>query len=985
MRTSTSPTGTRRHRRLRGLTGATLACCVVLSAAGVAAAAKIGGGFGTAHVDGTQTAQGILLPTNQHITPVGDRALITNGRLISSTLSPDGKTVAAISYEHGTGFLTLMDVASGKVRQQVGTGGKTDPKLGSGPTTGQVGTDGPLYSADGASLFFPLAASILRFTVNAGGTVATTPTTITLPEATLPGNTTSVALPAGMAQSPDGTTLYAALNGANTLGVIDLRTNTLSKQVPVGNAPRQVVLTGNQAFVSNEAGRPATARDFTNLSDNTPVVADRSTGAASTGTVSVVDLGSNTQTSTIPVGLQPTAEYLGADGTLMVANSNDDSFSMIDTTTKRVLQTVNVNPLPGSTVGSGPNAITMPTPNQILVSIGRDNALAAYAYNGPHSPVQYEGLLPTDWYPVNVMMDKPLGKLVVTNDKGIGARGPETTITEGPVTNPATGHNTYNDTGSITSFAPPSLAALAKYTHQVFLNNDWERLLAATPLARTANTAPTAIPAQLGLPSTIKHVFLIVKENRTYDQVLGDVGKGNSDPKLTQFGASTTPNQHALANQFGLFDNFYDEGTLSADGHNWLMQANVNDYIEKEFGAFYRSYPAQGGDALAYQRDGFLWNATQNAVNPATGAHNTAADYGEYANFQTLPPTNPPTWQQWYQSSQILEGKAQGPLPVATGQYPTYSDIPSLNQILDRNYPKFNTDIPDQYRTDIWEQSFNKQLTSKAGVPNLNMLWVPDDHTAGLSGKDPYPSAQVADNDLTVGRMISDISHSNIWSSSAVFVLEDDPQAGADHVDGHRSTMFIASPYAKRGVVNNAYYTQLNVVKTMEQILGVAPMNQEDRAAVPMFDAFTNKPDFTPFTTRPNQIPLTYGLTTPPASPTPAPAAAPAAATPPATPAPAPAPPAAPAPPVAGGAPAPPPGVPAVPAAQQAHYQQWVAWSATQHFGGSHPAQDTANPAQLNRLDWYTVTNWSKPYPGDPTIFAPAEVPGADRPNGEIG
>lgn len=185
-----------------------------------------------------------------------------------------------------------------------------------------------------------------------------------------------------------------ALNGANTLGVVDLATNTLTSQIPVGNAPRQVVLVGNQAFVSNEAGRPATAADTTNLSDNTPVVSDPSTGAATTGTVSVVDLGSGAQTSTIPVGLQPTAEYLAHDGTLMVANSNDDSFSMIDTKTARLLQTVNVNPLPGSTVGSEPNAITMPSPHQILVSIGRDNALAAFYYNGPKAPVQYEGLLP---------------------------------------------------------------------------------------------------------------------------------------------------------------------------------------------------------------------------------------------------------------------------------------------------------------------------------------------------------------------------------------------------------------------------------------------------------------------------------------------------------------------------------------------------------------------------------------------------------------
>ncbi len=950
---------TNKHRKIRGVTGGALAFGLAIGISGVAVATGVTGGFGNAQVDGADTGSGILLPSNQRVTPAGTRALVDNGRLISSTISPDGTKLAAISYEHGIGFLTVMDLTSGQVIQQVGTGSATDPALGSSPTRGQVGTDGPLYSADGTSLFFPLASSILRFAVNADGTVAAGPTTISLPNATLPGSTTSAALPAGMALSADGSTLYVALNGANTLGVVDLANNTLTSQIPVGNAPRQVVLVGNQAFVSNEAGRPATAKDFTNLSDNTPVVSNASTGAASTGTVSVVDLTTGAQSSTISVGLQPTAEYLAADGTLMVANSNNDSFSMINTKTKRVTQTVNVNPLPGSTVGSEPNAITMPSSNQILVSIGRDNALAAYSYNGAGQPVQYEGLVPTDWYPVNVAMDAKLGKLIVTNDKGIGARGAVSTITEGPATNPATGHNTYDDTGSVTSFAPFTTAQLAGYTHKVFVDNDWQHLLSSTPLV-SSNATPTAIPAQLGMPSTIKHVFLLVKENRTYDQVLGDVGKGNSDPTLTQFGASTTPNQHALANQFGLFDNFYDEGTLSADGHNWLMQADANDYIEKEFGAFYRSYPAQGGDALAYQRDGFLWNAVQNSVNPTTGSQNTAADYGEYANFMNLPTTGAPTWQQWYQSSQILEGKATGPLPIATGQYQTYSDIPSLNKIIDGAYPKFDTDVPDQYRADIWEQSFNKQLTSKAGVPNLSMLWVPDDHTAGLSGTDPYPSAQVADNDLAVGRIISDISHSNIWSSSAVFVVEDDPQAGADHVDGHRSTMYIASPYAKRDVVDSSYYTQLNLVKTVEQILGVAPMNQEDRAAEPMFDAFTNKPDFTPFTAVPNQIPLTYGLANPPLEAAAATATTASSAT---------------------GKPAAGKAVPAVPAAYKAIDQQWVTWSGKQNF----TTQDMVNPEQLNRLNWYTVTNWSKPYPGDAKIFAPTQVPGANLPVGDIG
>ena len=912
---------------------------LVVLIGGVSAGAASGffdGEFGNQQT-GQNTANGILLPSNQWVKPIGTRTLVTNGRLPSSTLSSDGTTMAAMTWQNFTGFLSLINVTTGQIVQQVGTGSSSDPIVGDG----SVAADGPFYSPDGKSLWVPQSADLLRFSVQANGLVNTTPLVIPLTGPNGP------ALPSGMAFSPDGSKAYVALNGSNTLGILDTATNALVSQIPVGNAPRQVVLVGDQAFVSNEGGRPAKPGDFTNLSDGTPIVSNNSTGAASTGTVSVVDLSSGQQTGTIPVGLEPTAMYLHGRA-LLVANSNDDSVSVIDTAAKHVTQTFNVNPLPGSTVGSYPNAITMPDAEHILVSTGRDNAIAVFRYNGPVSPVQYQGLLPTDWYPVNVAMDAKLGKIVVTNDKGIGARGPESTIAKGPGTNPATGHNTYDDTGSLTTFALPGQEDLGKYTHQVFVDNDWEHLLASRSSPSTAG-ATAAVPARLGEPSPIKHVFLIVKENRTYDQVFGDVAKGNGAPSLTQFGGTVTPNQHALANSFGLFDNFYDEGTLSADGHNWLMQADANDYIEKEFGAFFRSYPAQGGDALAYQRNGFLWNAAERAGQ-------TAAAFGEYNNFFNVPAIGYPTWQQWYQDSQILEGKASGPLPVPLDKYSTYADIPSLNAIDNHQYPRFDLNVPDQYRTDIWLRSF--QQSEKTGnLANLNLMWMPDDHTSGVGSGDPNPIAQVADNDLAVGRIVDAISHSKFWKSSAIFVVEDDPQNGVDHVDGHRSTALVISPYAKRGVVLDNYYTQLNMVKTIEQILGIQPMNQEDRAAEPMFSAFSNHPNFTPYNALPNQIPLTAGLAGVTAG---TPAQAVRSAT-------------------VGSAKT------VIPAAMMAIYQQWAAWSTHQHFGGAKPNEDQANPAMLNRLDWYSATGWVRPYPGDTKILAPGQVPGRNLPADYIG
>jgi YVTN family beta-propeller protein len=929
------------HRRTLRIFAAAGASLLALSGIGTAAAAT--GAFGQSSPFGTEQAgktytNGILLPTNQWIKPIGTRLLVDDGRVLSSAISPNGEFLAALTWNDFTGFLTIVNLKTGKIVQQVGTGVGADKTIGDGT----VAADGPLWSANGKTLWLPQTDDLLRFAVSGTGT-AKLAAAITLATETVnltTGNTTAPDLPSGMALTPDGSKLYVALNGVNELGVIDTATNALIQTIRVGNAPRQVVLVGNTAFVSNEGGRRAQPGDFTNNSDGTNIVASTVTGAATTGTVSEVDLTTGKAIRQISVGLEPTAEYLAPDGTLMVANSNDDTFSLIDTHSGDVVQTVNVNPLPGSTVGSYPNAIMMPDSSHILVSIGRDNALAVYGYSGPHQPVQYEGLLPTDFYPVDVVYDPAIGKIVVTNDKGIGARGPDSTIVKGPGTNPATGHNTYDDTGSFTEFTMPSQAALGTYTHQVFVDNGWDQLLASTPLSN-CDAAPAAIPTQLGCPSTIKHVFLIIKENRTYDQVLGDIKKGNGDAALAQFGAKVTPNAHALANEFGLFDNFYDQGTLSADGHNWLVQADANDYIEKEFGAFYRSYPAQGGDALAYQRDGFLWNA-------AEAAGKSVKVYSEYNNFITEPAGT--TWSSYYADSQILEGKASGPLPVPPSAVSSYADIPSLNAVDYHPYPAFDLAIPDQYRADIWEQSFAKSEQT-GNLANLNLIWLPDDHTAGVGTGDPNPTSEVADNDLALGRIISTIAHSQYWKDSAVFVVEDDAQNGVDHVDGHRAPLMIASPYAQRSIVDNTYYSQLNVVKTIEQILGIAPMNQEDRAASPMFDAFTNTPDYAPYTVVPNQISLTAGLTKS-ASGKLAPASA---------------------------------AQQGIPAAVRGIYAQWVVWSRNGRFNGKGAIQDWANPAQLNRLDWYSAHNWKVPYPGDKTILTPSEVPGANLPAGYLG
>ena len=605
-------------------------------------------------------------------------------------------------------------------------------------------------------------------------------------------------------------------------------------------------------------------------------------------------------------------------------------------------------------MGSYANAISMPDSSHVLVSIGRDNAIAVYKYSGMSSPMHLQGLIPTDWYPVAVAPDPALGahQIVVTNDKGIGARGPESTINKGPYTMPgpskATGHNTYDDTGSVTLFEDPSASQLSAYTKTVFTDNAWQQI---KPINQGAyDTVPSVIPAKLGGSSPIKHVVVIIRENRTYDQVLGDVSKGNGDPTLAQFGGRITPNAHALANRFGLLDNFYDEGTLSADGHNWIVQAEANDYVEKEFGAFYRSYPSQGGDSLAYQRDGFLWNAAEKA-----GV--SVQNFGEYIYNPYSLPAGAPAWDNWYKESQWLEGKVSGPAPIKDPcQYTkSRSDIPSLQAITDLCFPNFQLSIPDQYRVDKWLPVFERQQRS-GEMPGLSFVWLMTDHTSGTAVPDPV--AQVADNDLAVGRVVDKVSHSKFWKSTAIFVLEDDTQNGVDHVDGHRGPMFVISPYSKGGVIHG-YYSQINLVKTIEQILGIPAMNQEDKAAEPMYGAFTSTPNYAPYTLTPNQIPLTLGAPGYPSTLTAKDVHA------------------------ASGSSAAAQGV--VPANMRGVYNAWTAWLAQQGAAHHFDGPDHLNTELLNRYDWYSAHNWSVAYPGDPKIYLPNQVPGRKLPAAFLG
>lgn len=890
-------------RRIPLIAGVT---ALAVAAAGTAFAET--GSFGTVQV-GQTTSNGEVISSDQYLAPYGKRAVLDDGKIMSSTVSPDGSHLAA-TVTDGADALNIIDLKTHKIQQTVGSSTTSDLKI----SGNDVGQEGPTYSPDGKQLWVGRTDGYTRFTVNPDGSLSN-PTTVSIP-----ADGSKHALSAAAVFSADGSTVYAAVNGQNRVVALDAATGAIEQSWNVGNAPRGMARVGNKLYVSNEGGRPAVKGEDTLNSYGTQVPASPVTGATTTGTVSVIDLANpSAAPASLDVGLHPTAVY-AQKGAVFVTNTADNTVSVIDTKKDKVVQTIATQPWPEASVGYEPDAVTL-TGGRLLVTLGRANAIAVYKYKSPQEPVSYVGLLPADYFPSEIAT---VGKqIVVSNTRGIDARRPTT----------AAGHGTHDTTASLTYFTLPDDKTIEKETAKVFKQNGWTA--DSVQLANGKKKAkPAVIPAKIGDPSKIKHVFLIVKENRTYDQLFGDMKQGNGDPALAEFGENVTPNQHALATQFGLYDNTYDVGTNSAEGHNWLMQADNPEYTESSAGEYLRSYDTED-DALGHQKSGFLWTGAQ-------AAGKSVRDFGEFQQFLTKP--TGASWQNLYCDAKNMD---------ATGGKSAYtldssSPIPSLNDVSVPGFPKFDTSVPDMYRYEIWKQDFEKN-----GPADLNMFWLSSDHTGGPAS----PAAQVADNDLAVGKMVDTISHSKYWKDSAIFVVEDDSQAGLDHVDGHRAPIQIISPYAQHGVVDDHYYTQITMIRTIEQILGIHPMNQLDSAATPMTTAFTNKPDYTPFNAVPNKTSLTDGLATQPSCgpDTPAPQDTKAAA------------------------------VPAtkVPANMKSLAAQWNTWKSHQRLTGPNAVADFADPAQMDHLTWYEVHNWSKPYPGEKKIYAPNDVPGAFIPSSD--
>ena len=786
---------------------------------------------------GVQPDGRIVVPTNQVLSPAG-KQITFPGRPVDLALADDGRTVVAKSQRS----LVFIDTAAGTVKQTLSLPQQGKPKPGFG-VVGLLVQGDKIYASD--------AHSRVRVAQRGADGAYQWALAIELPKAAVEIPTPAAELdhakagewphPAGIAASAPGRFWVTSTRG-NNVHLVDPATGKTEQTVSVGVAPYTLCfLDADHFYVSNWGGdRPSPGTSQGN-SSGTRIRTDPRTGVANHGTVSRVSRhgGQWKQDKSIPVGLHPCGLALSPNRRfLYVANANSDTVSVIDTRSNAVVETIPCRPAARLPFGSGANALAVsPDGGTLYVANGTNNCVAVIRLSAQSSDGSavtrlrastVAGLVPTGWYPGALLLSPDGRKLFVANVKGHGSLSQPRPK--------AKGMNSHDHLGSVSVIDLPDAAQLERYTEQVNANNRLAYSLAGLEKPRHG-THPAPVPMRHGEPSLFKHVVYIIKENRTYDQVFGDIKEGNGDPNLCLFGDDVTPNHHALARQFTLFDNFYCSGVLSADGHTWINEAYVTDYLEKSFGGFTRSYPDDGSDPLAYAPTGFLWD---NAL-----AHGkTIRNYGEYVKNEYIPSSA--TWTDLYNDYRNGTQKVK-----VTAR----ANLKSLEPFTHPGFPWFPLHMPDIYRARLFIDEL-KAFEQKGELPNLIYLTLPCDHTEGTKPDFPTPQAMVADNDLALGQVVAAITKSKFWPQTCIFVVEDDPQDGFDHVDAHRTVALVISPYTRRGFVDHTNYNQTGMVKTIELILGLPPMNQLDLSATPMRHCFQPAANLAPYTCRLNKLPL---------------------------------------------------------------------------------------------------------------------------------
>jgi DNA-binding beta-propeller fold protein YncE len=711
---------------------------------------------------GSQSDGTLLLSNGWKVSPAG-RMLGVGTLPLNLVTTADGRYAVITNNGLSKPTFTIVDLASWTVKNTV---------------TVDNAWLGLAWSPDGTKLYSAGAGqnAVQEFQYGDGNLTRTR--TLNLPARA--GETFA----GGVAVGRDGRTLYVTRTFAMTVSAVDLQSGQVTRTVTLDSEPYACVLSPDSRTLYVSLWGGAKVQAF----------------AADTLAPGAI----------FETGEHPNAMVLSLDGRrLFVASANSGIVNVFDTFSGEALEEISTTLYPNAPRTSTPNALALsPDGRTLLVAVADMNAVAVVdVSNGGRSFV--DGFIPAGWYPTGVAYSRDGKQILILSGKGMT-----------PAANPLTGGMERRLAGVLSMLAVPDRVTLAD------LNR---RVLNLTPYSDAIRFAPANVPIGSPIPrvvggsSPIKHVFYIIRENRTYDQILGDLTEGNGDPKLALFGRDITPNAHALAQNFVVFDNFYVDADVSFDGHAYSTAAYATDVVQKIWQTVYAN---RGGMYLG-EGGGFFRNAYGNLTAPERGyiwdfanrARVTVRSYGEFVDHKSK---------------------------SASGDVVAFATVPGLEGQIAPTYAGFDLEITDNKRADTWLAEF-REFEKNGNLPQFSVIHLPNDHTRGTVPGAPTPRAMVADNDLALGRMVEAISNSVYWKDSAIFVVEDDAQSGPDHVDAHRSVLLVASPFAKRNFVDHTFYTTSGVLRTIELVLGLEPMSHFDASATPLFNAFLGTPNLSAF------------------------------------------------------------------------------------------------------------------------------------------
>jgi DNA-binding beta-propeller fold protein YncE len=733
---------------------------------------------------GRQPDGAFLVSTGQRIE---GGSIAFNGRPIDLALHPSGAFFAVLN-KRG---VFLADAG----------GVHADSKAALGA---EAGFRGLAWSPDGTRLFASTAAGHVRAFRQERARLE--------PEATIdlrPDGRGGNPVPGGIAITRDGARMFVAAANRNAVVEVDLHSNTRLREYAVENLPFEPRLTDDEAtlVVSNWGGRLPKAGERTARSQDLDILVDER-GAPASGTVTLIDLKTG-KARNVEVGIHPTAIAVAGDKAY-VANAMSDSISEIDLAAGKVVRTIELRWGTLRVLGGMPDALAV-RGGTLYVADGGDNAVAVVDL----ASGRVLGYRPAGYFPTAIALASDGRHAFVLNTKGNGSVSRTTLGKPG---------NAHDFQGTVTVVDLES--DLARATETVARNNRWE--------------AHPGRPASKVYNGAIKHVLYIIKENRTYDEIFGDLPQGDGDPRLCSLGEKVMPNHRKIAREFTLFDNGYVSGTNSADGHAWSTQCLANDYLEHFYVGYSRTYPDDGDDSMAISNGGALWDS-------AAKKGKSIRVYGEFCDDKLA--TFDPKPKDWFE---VWEDRRKG-----THRFKITADttVAGLRPYICPDVIYWPLLQSDQHRADAFIREYEK-FSKNDRVPDLMILSLPCDHGEGLNPQYPTPRAMMADNDLALGRVVEAVSKGPQWKETCIFVVEDDAQSGPDHVDGHRTVFLAISPYNRRRTVDSTFYTQTNMIRSIERMLGLDPMNRFDSVADPMVACFADDLDLTPYRHVPNNIPL---------------------------------------------------------------------------------------------------------------------------------